>query len=237
MRDSTKVLTAIASVLFVICIPMLLITTDLRFAINSASLYEYGFNKYHVSEATGLDKEELLGVADQIITYFNSDEEFLDVDLFNERDVAHMKDVRGLVQLAYRLQLASLAYIVVYAAINFVLLRGAFWRDLARRLVWGGGTLIVLLATLGVWSVVDFDSLFLLFHLVSFSNDLWRLSAGDNLLLMFPEGFFNDATLFIAGAAVGEAIIIGGVAWGFLALRRKAERNASLLHSNGETES
>ncbi len=63
MRDSKKVLTAIASVLFVICIPTLLITTDLRFAINSASLYEYEFNKHHVSEVTGLDKEELLGVA------------------------------------------------------------------------------------------------------------------------------------------------------------------------------
>ena len=216
---------------------MLLITTNLRLVINSASLYEYEFNKHHVSEVTGLDKEELLGVASQIITYFNSGEEFLDVDVYNERDVAHMKDVKGLVQLVYRLQLASLAYIVVYAAVNFFLIRGAFWRGLARRLVWGSGTLIALLAFLGVWSVIDFDSLFLLFHLTSFSNDLWKLAADDNLLLMFPQGFFNDATMFIAGAAIGEAVIIGGVAWWLLVRRRKANHRNVLRHSNEEFES
>ena len=229
-----KALTAITSVLFVICIPMLLLTTDLRFAANDIRLYEYGFNKYEVSAATGLDNEELLSVADRMVTYFNSDEEFFDIDLFNQREVTHLKDVKGLIQLAYRLQLASLAYIVVYIVINFVLRRGAFWRGLARRLIWGSGATIALLAILGLWAVIDFDSLFLLFHLVSFSNELWQLSPGDKMLLMFPQGFFNDGALFVAAAAIGEAIIIGGVAWGVLALRGKANYKKVLVHANGE---
>ncbi len=232
-----KALTAITSILFVICIPMLLLTTDLRFAANDIRLYEYGFNKYEVSAATGLDNEELLSVADQMVTYFNSDEESLDIDLFNQREVTHLKDVKGLIQLAYRLQLASLAYIVVYIVINFVLRRGAFWRGLARRLIWGSGATIALLAVLGLWAVIGFDSLFLLFHLVSFSNELWQLSPGDKLLLLFPQGFFNDAALFVAAAAIGEAIIIGGVAWGVLALRGKVNYKKALLHSKGEGES
>ena len=232
-----KALTAITSILFVICIPMLLLTTDLRFAANDIRLYEYGFNKYEVSAATGMDNEELLSVADQMVTYFNSDEESLDIDLFNQRELTHLKDVKGLIQLAYRLQLASLAYIVVYIVINFVLRRGAFWRGLARRLIWGSGATIALLAVLGLWAVIAFDSLFLLFHLVSFSNELWQLSPGDKLLLIFPQGFFNDAALFVAAAAIGEAIIIGGVAWGVLALRGKANYKKALLHSNGGGES
>jgi len=229
-----KALTAITSVLFVICIPMLLLTTDLRFAANDIRLYEYGFNKYEVSAATGLDNEELLSVADRMVTYFNSDEEFFDIDLFNQREVTHLKDVKGLIQLAYRLQLASLAYIVVYIVINFVLRRGAFWRGLARRLIWGSGATIALLAILGLWAVIDFDSLFLLFHLVSFSNELWQLSPGDKMLLMFPQGFFNDGALFVAAAAIGEAVIIGGIAWGILALRGKANYKKVLVHANGE---
>jgi len=232
-----KALTAITSILFIICIPMLLLTTDLRFAANNVRLYEYGFNKYEVSAATGLDNEELLSVADQMVTYFNSEEELLDIDIFNQRELTHLKDVKGLIQLAYRLQWASLAYIVAYVVINFVLRRGAFWRGLARRLIWGSGATIALLAVLGLWAVTDFDSLFLLFHLVSFSNELWQLSPGDRLLLMFPQGFFNDAALFIAAAAIGEAIIIGGVAWGVLVLRRRANYKKALLHANGEGES
>lgn len=221
-RESpVKALSVITSVLFVICIPILLLTTDLRFAVNEIRLYEYGFNKYQVSAVTGLEKEELLGVAHQLITYFNSDEEFVDIDLFNQREVAHLKDVKGLVQLVYRLQLTALAYLVVYVVINFALWRGAFWRGLAKRLVWGSGATVILLAALGLGAVIGFDKLFLWFHLASFRNELWQLSPSDSLLLMFPQGFFRDATLFVAAAAIGEAAIIGGVAWGLLALRGK----------------
>ena len=227
-----KALTAIAGVLFVICIPMFLLTTDLRLAANDIRLYQYGFNKYQVSAATGLDNEELVDAADRMITYFNSDEEFFETDLFNQRELAHLKDVKGLIQLAFYLQLASLAYIAVYVVINFALRRGAFWPSLAKYVIWGSGTTIALLAVSGLWAVINFDSLFLLFHLVGFSNDLWQLYPGDNMLLMFPQEFFNDAALFVAAAAIGEAIIIGGIAWGFLKLRGKAKNEAALVNSH-----
>ena len=218
-----KALAAINTVLFIICIPLLLITSNLRFAVNDIRLYEYGFNKYHVSEETGLDKGNLTEIAHKLITYFNSDEEFVDISVYNQRDIDHLKDVKGLVQLVYRLQFVSLAYIVVYIFFTFLLLGGAFWRQLARRLIWGSGATIVILAVLGVIALVDFDQFFLLFHLVSFRNDLWQLYPGDKLLAMFPEGFFNDAALFIGGAIILEAIIIGVAVWGFLRWKGKAK--------------
>jgi integral membrane protein (TIGR01906 family) len=218
-----KALATINAILFIICIPLLLITTDVRFAVNDIRLYEYGFNKYHISEETGLDKGNLTEVAHKLITYFNSDEEFVDISVYNQRDTAHLKDVKGLIQLVYRLQIISLAYIAVYILFNFLLLGGAFWRQLARRLIGGSWATIALLAILGFIALVDFDQFFLLFHLVSFRNDLWQLDPGDKLLLMFPEGFFSDAALFIAGAAIVEAIVIWAAAWVFLKRRGKAK--------------
>jgi integral membrane protein (TIGR01906 family) len=218
-----KALAAINTIIFIICIPLLLITTNLRFAVNDIQLYEYGFNKYNVSEESGLAKGNLTEIAQKLITYFNSDEEYVNISVYNQRDIDHLKDVKGLIQLVYRLQFASLAYIVVYILFTFLLLGGAFWRQLARRIIWGSGTTIAILAVLGFIALVDFDQLFLLFHLVSFRNDLWQLYPGDTLLAMFPEGFFNDAALFIAGAAILEAIIIGIAAWGFLRWKGKAK--------------
>ena len=218
-----KALATINAILFIICIPLLLITTDVRFAVNDIRLYEYGFNKYHVSEETGLGKGNLTEAAHKLITYFNSDEEFVDINIFNQRDIAHLKDVKGLIQLVYRLQFISLAYIALYILFNFLLLGGAFWRQLARRLIWGSWTTIALLAVLGFIALVSFDQFFLIFHLVSFRNDLWQLYPGDKLLMMFPEGFFRDAALFIGGAAIMEAIIIGAAAWVFLKRRGKAK--------------
>jgi integral membrane protein (TIGR01906 family) len=226
-----KALSTFNIILFIICIPVFLITTDVRFAANSMRLYEYGFNKYEVSAETGLTKEELTQTARELINYFNSNEESVNIDIFTQREIDHLKDVKGLIQLVYRLQLVSLAYIVIYIIFNFILLRGALWRKLARCLLWGSGATIVLLAVLGLIALVGFDELFLWFHLASFRNDLWLLYPGDKLLQMFPEGFFNDATLFIAAAAIIEALIIGGIAWGFLRLRKKSEAEPATLKS------
>jgi integral membrane protein (TIGR01906 family) len=218
-----KALATINTILFIICIPLLLITTDVRFAVNDIRLYEYGFSKYQVSEETRLDKGNLTEAAHKLITYFNSDEEFVDINIFNQRDIAHLKDVKGLVQLVYRLQFVSLAYIAIYILFNFLLLGGAFWRELARRLIWGSWATIALLAILGFIALVSFDQFFLIFHLVSFRNDLWQLYPGDKLLAMFPEGFFRDAALFIGGAVIVEAIVIWAAAWVFLRRRGKAK--------------
>ena len=227
-----KALAAINTILFIICIPVFLITTDVRFAANNMRLYEYGFNKYEVSAETGLTKEELTQTARELIKYFNSDEESVNIEIFTQREIDHLKDVKGLIQLVYRLQLVSLAYIVIYIIFNFILLRGALWRELARRLLWGSGATLVLLAVLGLIALVGFDELFLWFHLASFRNDLWLLYPGDKLLQMFPEGFFNDATLFIAAAAIIEALIIGGIAWGFLRLKNKAKNKQATPQSS-----
>lgn len=219
-----KALNVFASIVFVLCVPVLLITTNVRLAVNDIRLYEYGFNKYNVSTVTKLDDAELIEVAHQIIDYFNSDEELLEVDIFSQREVAHMTDVKGLVRLAYSVQLASLVYIAAYIAISFAIKRRAFWQELAKRLLWGSWATIAILIALGFWALTGFESLFLFFHLVSFTNDLWQLSAGDYMLLMFPQGFFNNAALLIAGASIGEAAIIGGATWGLLVLRRRAKR-------------
>lgn len=232
MALMVKTIQTISTVLFVLSLPMLLVTTDLRFAVTSTRLYEYGFDRYYETEydkyeiyaGRKLDREELRAVASDLTEYFNSDEEFIDTEAFSPQEVLHLKDVKGLIHLDYRLQLASLAYILAYIVIGFALLRRAFWKSLARHLVWGSGATIALLAVLGIGALIGFDTIFLWFHRASFSNELWQLPLGSNLLLMFAQNFFRDATLFIVAAIIGEAIIIGGISWGLLRLRAKPRR-------------
>ena len=47
--------------------------------------------------------------------------------------------------------------------------------------------------------LINFDFVFTRFHFLSFANDLWMLDPRtDNLIIMFPQRFFFEATLFIA---------------------------------------
>ena len=210
--------------LFIICLPALLLTASISWAVNSQWLYQYGFDKYDVSRTTGLEQGELERAAAGLIDYFNSGEDTISLtvtkdgasfELFNEREVAHLKDVKGLFRLAYRVLLGTTMYACVYIGLSFL-----WWRD-RRQLMWGlaggSGLTLVLMITLGLGALIDFDWLFLQFHLFSFANELWMLDpATDYLIMLFPRGFWFDAALFCALATAVMALILGGVGWWFL---------------------
>ncbi len=211
----------LAQWLFILCLPVLLLTASLSAAANSPRLYHYGFDKYDISRVTGLDTSELDRVAEGLIGYFNSGEEYISLtvtkngesfELFNEREVGHLKDVKGLFRLGYYALLGALVYALAYFCIVF------FWRRDRRRLafgmVGGGGLTLVVMLALGLFIAIDFDRFFLQFHLLSFANDLWMLDpATDYLIMLFPRGFWFDAALFCALATAVGAFIIGGVGW------------------------
>ena len=77
---------------------------------------------------------------------------------------------------------------------------------------------------LGLIALLDFDRFFLQFHLISFTNDLWQLDpTKDYLIMLFPQGFWYDATLFFAVLTLVLAVILAGVAGGYLLITRRRE--------------
>lgn len=216
------ILRKIAVVLFIAVIPVFLIASNVRWVINFPGLYSYGFDKYNISEYTGIRRDDLLDAGAQFRDYFNNDAEYLYIrtfvrnvlteSLYNEREIIHMKDVKGLVQGVYRVQEITGLYMLAFAAVGFAVWKGAFWRDLARYVSRGGIVTLALVLVLGLLSLVGFQQLFLLFHLVSFSNDFWQLDPRrDYLIAMFPQGFFFDATMLIALSTIAGAILLAVV--------------------------
>ena len=200
-------------------------------AVNSFWLYEYSFEKYNVSQTTGLTDVELEKAATGLISYFNSDQEYISLTvikdgkpfvLFNQREVFHLKDVKGLFRLNYWVLLGTLIYTLAYAGVS---LWRKDWRQLAWGLVGGGGLTLVLMLALGLGTLFNFDRLFLQLHLISFTNELWMLDPSkDYLIMLFPHGFWYDATLFCAVATGIRAVILCGVGGAYLFLRPPPSR-------------
>ena len=224
-----KILSIVARWLFILCLPILLLTASLGGAVNSLWLYKYGFQKYDVSQTTGLAEVELETAATGLISYFNSDDEDITLtvvkdgepfELFNEREVAHLRDVKNLIWLDYCFLLGTLIYILGYA--GFSLIRGKDWRWLAWGVVWGSGITLALILALGLGILVGFDQLFWQFHVISFANELWQLDpARDYLIMLFPRDFWYDAALFCTLVVALGAVVLGGVAGGYLLSTRK----------------
>jgi len=222
----------IAKWIFMLCLPVLLLTASIACTFNSAWLYRYGFNKYNVGSITGLADSELEKVAAGLVGYFNSHEEYIDLTvikdgkpfvLFNRGEIVHLKDVKGLVWLDYKVLFGTLVYVLGYGGVCFFWRRRQYWRRLAWGVVGGSGLTLVLMLALGLGIIFNFDQLFLRFHLLSFTNELWQLDpTSDYLIMLVPQRFqYNVASLWALGTAIA-AIILGGVAGSYLLATRKS---------------
>ena len=213
--------------LFILCLPFLLLTAGISLAVNSFSLYKYGFEKYDVGQTTGLAEIELDRAAIGLINYFNSSEEYISLSvvkdgqpfvLFNEREIIHLRDVKGLIRLNNLILLIALVCVLGYTATSL-------WQkdhnQLARGLVGGGSLTLALMLLLGLGALLSFDQLFRQFHRLSFTNELWLLNpATDYLIMLFPSGFWYDAMLFCVLATTAAAVILGGAGVIYLRLSR-----------------
>ena len=206
--------------LFVLCLPVMIMTGSIAWAVNSGWLYMAGFEKYGVAESLAenglpVTRADLRQITSGFIRYFNSGEEYIHltipvrgqvVELFNQEEIMHFRDVKGLFRLDYGVLLGTFLYCAAFAAV--VMFRRKY-RLLARNLTIGGGITLGIIALLGIGIAFDFDNLFYEFHLISFSNQFW--SAEGNMLLLFPGGFWYDMVVYVTLFAAGLALVLGGV--------------------------
>ena len=227
-------LNKIAGCLFIACLPLLFLSAAIAITVNFPPLYSYGFEKYDITAVTGIEPKQLELAAEELRAYFNSEEEYISVtvimntqpfDLFNEREVVHLKDVKDLFRLDYLLTGITLAYCLGYAIFN---LSKKEKQRLANATAWGAGVTLGLMLLMGVGILLGFDSLFWQFHEIAFSNDFWLLDPSkDFLVMLFPGGFWYDASAFIAILAALGAVICGGGTW--LYLRKSKEKTRETL--------
>ena len=242
---ATQIAGKIPPILFVIVIPLLLVTASVTWAVNDLRLYSHEFDKYDIELVTGIDRDGLMAAARQIRGYFNSTEEPLEIraeifgeerDLFNEREVLHMRDVKRLIWGVYAVGGAAAVYLLGFMFAGFMLRRHRLATTLAGYVLRGGGLTLALVVLVGLLALTGFDSLFLFFHEASFSNDLWRLDPRtDHLVMMFPQRFWFDATMFVAMATVGLALALGALSGGYLAWQwRQRRRQAPPMRQPSE---
>lgn len=189
-----------------------LITSVEAVAYWTPGYYEKEYTKYQVlNDLPEMTMDDLLDVTDQMMAFLRGKREDLHVyttmggeyrEFFNDREIAHMEDVRGL----------------------FI---GGLWLRrigilIPKSLCIGTGAVFaVALALIGIIST-DFSKYFIVFHKIFFNNDLWVLDPRTDMLInIVPEGFFFDTA---ARIALVFAVIVGMFFVGNLVLYKRAGR-------------
>ena len=96
--------------------------------------------------------------------------------------------------------------VYIYAYLHLLSFYDKYWKKSFLNLIFLSGlfSIFLVVGILGIF-LVFFDYFFILFHKISFSNDLWILNPKtDYLIMMFPENFFRDATYAIGIISILE---------------------------------
>lgn len=178
-------------------------------------------------ENTGLAAEDYPQAATMIAGYLSGETDTFQLSAtvdgvateaaFNAKEQEHMADVRALFQLDRGVALGAVALSLVCLTACYLLRRPD--RQAMRGFRDGLRAVLTALAALLVWGAVDFDSLFILFHRLAFTNDLWLLDPATDLLIrLMPTDFFVHYAALIGGSWLGALCL--GEAGMELALRR-----------------
>lgn len=176
------------------------------------------------SAATGLPEGEYRPMAEMITSYLAGARDTFQHEFardgaiyvcFAQHEQQHMADCQALFTLCRWVLIVSgvLSAVLAYAARRQR--RNLRWLLVGRLL--GLSVLLLAMAALVIWGMTDFDGLFILFHQLSFANDLWMLNPATDLLIrLMPTGFFVSYAAIIGGvwlavcaaAAVRTAVLV-----------------------------
>src|SRR5688572_2018954 len=107
MTTRSRLPARLATALFVIALPVFLVTTNVRVLASEVRFYEEGFRRHDADVATGIEMAELDRAARKIAEYFSNDASTLrivviedgeETALFDTRETQHMEDVKVLMQ-------------------------------------------------------------------------------------------------------------------------------------------
>ena len=216
-----KVFNIVIRLLFIIAVPIFLISVSIGIVVNTKWVYEAGFKKYDIVDVTCITMPEQDNAATGIINYINNSDEYINVwimrggqeyQLFSEdqKEIIHMKDVKALFRLDYTVLVCSFIFVAAYISIML-------WRKDLKSLAWGliggGGLTLGLMIVMGLGILTGFfDTLFIKFHEIAFTNMDWLLDPNmDVLIMMFPDGFWQDVVSYIGMLSSVFAVVIGAL--------------------------
>ena len=221
-----KIISVILWWVFILSIPLLLLSATISTELQCLPFYEYAYQKYHISEVTGFDAEQLRIITRHLIQFFAGkvenvqlivDKNHHPIYLFHDYEIKHLEDVKNLFQIIFTILIISLLYFLLYFL--FIVFSNNrkkwvhFWQGLRN----GSILTIGLLVALGISMLFGFHQVFIQFHYLVFGdpqNSPWILDPRiDYLVMMYPLNFWQDAAILGISVIMMMAIVLTGFCW------------------------
>lgn len=129
--------------------------------------------------------------------------------LFASDEVAHMADVKTVMQLTF---LAAVVLVLLEVAALIYLAR-RYPGGVRRSLFAGAVITLLLIITVAVLAALGWQQFFAAFHSVFFADGTWTFAASDTLIRLFPGQFWIDAGIAVAAVVLVVSTLVLAFTW------------------------
>lgn len=198
----------------IVLLPLVLLLTTLELVAFDKDFYMDKYKEYNIVDSTGIKMDDLSDITDKLIAYLKDDRDDLHIkkdingakeEVFGERELLHMKDVKELFVMGHIIRNISL--LVVILAIIALIIKDK--KVIGKTLITSSIISFILIIILFLLMNTDFDKYFTHFHEIFFTNDLWLLNPDTDVLIqMLPLEFFYSIATKISSLFIIELIVV-----------------------------
>lgn len=187
--------------------------------------YAQEYHRLNTAESIGMSEEGLMEATNALLDYLTREREDIVVrtevkgferEVFNQRETDHMVDVLALYENAKLVIVLFFIIGLCFAFMDamFVALKKLTFHEVVANLSHGFTQVTVgfaaIVSAIGLYAWMDFNSFWIQFHQLFFSNDLWLLDPRTSIMInMFPEEFFAKMVFrIIASFVISYGVIV-----------------------------
>lgn len=177
----------ITQVLLILFLPIVIILSNLLFLTYNNNFYKTIYKKENIYQnfkstlQVDIATKELVG-------YFRGQNNLED-NIYSIQAKSHLKDVKSLINTASVVNSFSI-FIVGIAALLFLMRKK--YKLLKKSIIIGSSITISIVLLGAISMLINFDFIFIKFHVLLFKNNLWLFPEEDNLIKLFPISFFTE---------------------------------------------
>jgi len=193
--------------LLILNIPLILYLLNFKLVAFNKNFYKKEFLKYKIYDDFPGDDIEVINSDLLYYMRHGKGDEYVNIDLFNDKEKGHLVDVKKIIQTAFVLLNVSIIFSILLIGALFWTDKIGFRKKISWTLIYGGIFTFFIALVMFILIKINFNSFFDGFHKTFFKDGTWLFDEGSDIIRLYTSQFFYDTTLSIVIRTLAIAFI------------------------------
>lgn len=215
--------------LLIVCV----LTASIALVSGDSDWYRREYEKLDIGGATGMSIDDMHSSIMLMVDYMKGGKSLdirvkvngVETDMFNEDEISHMADVQKLYTSVRLAGILIFIYVLAVIILSFFMLKKAALKQLCRAYLVSLCVFIVIMAAVGIWLAVDFDSFWRIFHIIFLDLESSTFDPRfSRMIQICPAALFEDMVIRIVLFASAALFTLGAPSALYLIFSKKRKR-------------